>query len=58
MAEFVGRRLPVYLVLDCSGSMTGEPIEAARQDFTLLAEDGINVRIANLDQVQRIAGIE
>ena len=30
MAEFVGRRLPIYLLLDCSGSMTGEPIEAER----------------------------
>ena len=30
MAEQQGRRLPVYLVLDCSGSMTGEPIEAVR----------------------------
>ncbi len=33
------RRLPVYLVLDCSGSMTGEPIEAVRQGMkTLLSE--------------------
>ena len=33
------RRLPVYLVLDCSGSMTGEPIEAVRQGMkTLLGE--------------------
>jgi uncharacterized protein YegL len=33
------RRLPVYLVLDCSGSMTGEPIEALRQGMkSLLAE--------------------
>src|SRR4028119_2286837 len=33
------RRLPVYLVLDCSGSMTGEPMEAVRQGMkTLLGE--------------------
>ena len=33
------RRLPVYLVLDCSGSMTGAPIEAVRQGMkTLLNE--------------------
>ena len=30
MADFT-RRLPVYLLLDCSGSMMGEPIEAVRQ---------------------------
>jgi uncharacterized protein YegL len=39
MAEFVGRRLPVYLVLDCSGSMTGEPIEACRQGVKALLAD-------------------
>lgn len=27
---FHNRRLPVYLLLDCSGSMVGEPIEAIR----------------------------
>ncbi|MFH0782127.1 MAG: VWA domain-containing protein [Pseudomonadota bacterium] len=27
----MGRRLPVYLLLDTSGSMSGEPIEAVRQ---------------------------
>ncbi len=33
------RRLPVYLLLDCSGSMSGEPIEAVRQGMrTLLGE--------------------
>ena len=33
------RRLPVYLVLDTSGSMTGDPIEAVRQGMkTLLGE--------------------
>jgi len=31
------RRLPVYLVLDVSGSMTGEPIEAVRNGVQLLA---------------------
>ena len=31
MPESPGRRLPVYLLLDCSGSMSGEPIEAVRQ---------------------------
>ncbi len=31
------RRLPVYLVLDVSGSMMGEPIEAVRNGVQLLA---------------------
>jgi uncharacterized protein YegL len=39
MAEFVGRRLPVYLLLDVSGSMTGEPIEAVRQGVKALISD-------------------
>lgn len=39
MAEFTGRRLPVYLVLDCSGSMSGEPIEAVRQGVKALLSD-------------------
>lgn len=30
------RRLPVYLVLDCSGSMSGEPIEAVKNGVQLL----------------------
>ena len=30
------RRLPVYLVLDVSGSMTGEPIEAVRNGVQML----------------------
>ncbi|KAA6313364.1 hypothetical protein EZS27_035851, partial [termite gut metagenome] len=34
------RRLPVYLVLDTSGSMTGEPIEAVK--------NGVQVLIASL----------
>jgi len=33
------RRLPVYLVLDCSGSMSGEPIEAVRQGVRALLAD-------------------
>ncbi|WP_428224749.1 vWA domain-containing protein [Flavobacterium sp.] len=36
------RRLPVYLVLDTSGSMTGEPIEAVK--------NGVQVMIASLRQ--------
>src|SRR5258708_2387206 len=39
MAEFVGRRLPVSLVLDCSGSMSGERIEACRQGLKALLSD-------------------
>lgn len=37
--EFNGRRLPVYLVLDTSGSMSGEPIEAVRQGVKALLSD-------------------
>ena len=33
------RRLPVYLVLDCSGSMSGEPIEAVRMGLRVLVND-------------------
>ena len=36
------RRLPVYLLLDCSGSMNGEPIEAVR--------NGVQVMISSLRQ--------
>lgn len=39
MSESMGRRLPVYLVLDCSGSMSGEPIEAVRQGVKALLSD-------------------
>jgi uncharacterized protein YegL len=39
MSEFTGRRLPVYLLLDCSGSMSGEPIEAVRQGVKALLMD-------------------
>lgn len=31
----MSRRLPVYLVLDVSGSMTGEPIEAVRNGLSM-----------------------
>lgn len=34
-----GRRLPVYLMLDTSGSMSGEPIEAVRQGVKALLSD-------------------
>jgi len=30
------RRLPVYLVLDTSGSMSGEPIEAVKNGLQVL----------------------
>jgi uncharacterized protein YegL len=33
------RRLPIYLVLDVSGSMCGEPIEACRQGLKALLAD-------------------
>ncbi len=33
------RRLPVYLVLDTSGSMSGEPIEAVRTGIRTLLSD-------------------
>ena len=40
MTEFPGpRRQPVYLLLDCSGSMSGEPIEACRQGIRALVSD-------------------
>lgn len=38
MSDF-SRRLPVYLLLDCSGSMTGEPIEAVRQGVKALLSE-------------------
>ena len=34
-----GRRLPVYLVLDTSGSMSGDPIEAVKQVVNELVAD-------------------
>ena len=38
MSDYI-RRLPVYLLLDCSGSMAGEPIEAVKQGIkTLISE--------------------
>ena len=33
------RRLPVYLLLDCSGSMVGEPIEAVKNGVKHLLEE-------------------
>lgn len=33
------RRLPVYLVLDCSASMSGEPIESVCQSIKMLVDD-------------------
>ncbi|MDJ1182950.1 vWA domain-containing protein [Roseofilum casamattae] len=33
------RRLPVYLVLDCSGSMSGDPIEAVNQGVKALVNE-------------------
>lgn len=38
MADY-SRRLPVYLLLDCSGSMMGEPIEAVRQGIKALISE-------------------
>lgn len=38
MADYI-RRLPVYLLLDCSGSMIGEPIEAVRQGIRALLSE-------------------
>lgn len=38
MSDF-SRRLPVYLVLDCSGSMAGEPIEAVKQGIKALLSE-------------------
>jgi len=40
--QIIMRRLPVYLVLDTSGSMTGEPIEAVK--------NGVQVMISSLRQ--------
>lgn len=38
MADYT-RRLPVYLLLDCSGSMMGEPVEAVRQGVKALLSE-------------------
>ena len=38
MTEFT-RRLPVYMLLDCSGSMMGEPIEAVKQGVKALLSE-------------------
>jgi uncharacterized protein YegL len=39
MEGMEGRRLPVYLVLDTSGSMNGDPIEAVRQGMKALVSE-------------------
>ena len=38
MSDYISR-FPIYLLLDTSGSMSGEPIEAVRQGLKLLLED-------------------
>ncbi|MCR5105311.1 MAG: VWA domain-containing protein [Eubacterium sp.] len=38
MSDF-SRRLPVYLLIDCSGSMMGEPIEAVKQGIKALLSE-------------------
>ncbi len=38
MVDF-SRRLPVYLLIDCSGSMIGEPIEAVKQGVKALLSE-------------------
>ena len=38
MSDYI-RRLPVYLLLDCSGSMAGEPIEAVKQGIKALLSE-------------------
>jgi uncharacterized protein YegL len=40
------RRLPVYLLLDCSSSMTGQPIEQVRQGLRALLDDLMNEPMA------------
>lgn len=38
MSNYI-RRLPIYLLLDCSGSMSGEPIEAVKQGLKALLSE-------------------
>jgi len=38
-SEMNVRRLPIYILIDCSGSMCGEPIEACRQGLKALLAD-------------------
>lgn len=38
MSDYI-RRLPVYLLLDCSGSMSGEPIEAVKMGVKTLVSE-------------------
>jgi uncharacterized protein YegL len=58
------RRLPVYLLLDCSGSMNGEPIEAVRQGMKMLlaelkgdpqALETVWISIITFDSTARVA---
>lgn len=53
------RRLPVYLLLDCSGSMYGEPIEAVKNGVQVLvstlrqdpfALESVNISIITFDR--------
>jgi uncharacterized protein YegL len=39
MVDYSARRLPVYLILDCSGSMAGEPIAALEMGLRALLND-------------------
>ena len=34
-----GRRLPIYLLLDCSGSMAGAPIQAVQRGVEMFARE-------------------
>ena len=40
------RRLPVYLLLDVSGSMTGEPIESVRNGLQMLVSASLGEPLA------------
>ena len=51
-ADATRRRLPVYLLLDCSGSMAGEPITALREGVRGLVEDLVN----DPYELQNVAG--
>jgi len=42
MGEENLRRLPIYLLLDCSGSMEGEPIMAVNEGMSILYRELIN----------------
>src|SRR5207245_9375146 len=36
------RRLPVYFLLDCSGSMSGDPITAVNEGVTMIHRELVN----------------